>query len=507
MPRVGATAFDACTTRAKTELIVPATFVVVHSIQYKPVMSNTIPAPCDAAAAQTALPAGPSTRPNWVIITTILASSLAFIDGSVVNVGLPAIAASFKADAGQLQWVVNAYLLPLSALLLLGGAAGDRFGRRRLLIAGVGLFALASLACAAAPSLIWLLVARFAQGVAAAMLMPNSLAILGQTFSGEAKGRAIGIWAASGAAGGALGPVLGGWLIDIGSWRYVFLINVPLALGAMAMARIAVPADRPVSGDRLDGLGATLATAGLFLTTWALTEGSSRGWSGWVVTALAAGAALLVSFVAAEKRQSERAMMPLALFGSASFVGLTLLTFLLYGALGGLFVLVPYLLIEAGGYSATQAGAALLPLPLVISLTSPAAGALAARTGPRLPLTVGPVIVAAGFLLALRIGDGANYWTDVLPAMVVIALGMAGAVAPLTTAVLMSVDAQHVGSASGFNSAVARTGGLVATALIGAVLAATGPALISAFGGAAMVGAALCLAAALSAWALIPAKA
>ena len=469
-------------------------------------MSNALPAPCDAAAAQTALHAGPCTRPNLVIVTTILASSLAFIDGSVVNVGLPAIAASFKADAGQLQWVINAYLLPLSALLLLGGAAGDRFGRRRLLIAGVGLFALASLACAAAPSLIWLLVARFAQGVAAAMLMPNSLAILGQTFSGEAKGRAIGIWAASGAAGGALGPVLGGWLIDIGSWRYVFLINVPLALGALVMARISVPADRAVSGDRLDGLGATLATAGLFLTTWALTEGSSHGWSGWVLAALAAGAALLVLFVAAERRQGERAMMPLALFGSASFVGLSLLTFLLYGALGGLFVLVPYLLIEAGGYSATQAGAALLPLPLVISLASPAAGALAARTGPRLPLTIGPVIVALGFLLALRIGDGANYFTDVLPAMVVIALGMAGAVAPLTTAVLMSVDARHVGSASGFNSAVARTGGLVATALIGAVLVATGPALISAFGAAAMVGAALCLASALSAWCLIPAR-
>ncbi|MBU4056100.1 MAG: MFS transporter, partial [Proteobacteria bacterium] len=380
------------------------------------------------------------------------------------------------------------------------------FGRRRLLIAGVGLFALASLTCAAAPSLIWLLVARFAQGVAAAMLMPNSLAILGQTFSGATKGRAIGIWAASGAAGGALGPVLGGWLIDIGSWRYIFLINVPLALGAMAMARIAVPADRPESGDRLDALGATLATAGLFLTTWALTEGSGRGWSGWVLVALAAGAALLGVFVVAEKRQGDRAMMPLALFGSASLVGLTLLTFLLYGALGGLFVLVPYLLIEAGGYSATQAGAALLPLPLVISLTSPAAGALAARTGPRLPLTIGPIIVAAGFLLALRIGNGANYFTDVLPAMLVIALGMAGAVAPLTTAVLMSVDAHHVGSASGFNSAVARTGGLVATALVGAVLAATGPALISAFGSAAMVGAALCLASALSAWCLIPKK-
>jgi EmrB/QacA subfamily drug resistance transporter len=470
-------------------------------------MSTPLNAPCDAAAAQAVAPAGPCGHPNLVIVTTILASSLAFVDGSVVNVGLPAIGNSFQADAGQLQWVVNAYLLPLSALLLLGGAAGDRFGRRRLLIAGVGLFALASLACAAAPSLPWLLLARFVQGVSAAMLMPNSLAILGQTFSGEAKGRAIGIWAASGAAGGAFGPVLGGWLIDIGSWRYVFLINLPLALGAMALAWIAVPPDRAARGNRLDGIGAVLATAGLGLTTWALTEGSSRGWSTLVLAALLAGAALLGLFVAAEKRLGDRAMMPLALFGSASFVGLTLLTFLLYGALGGLFVLVPYVLIEAGGYSATQAGAALLPLPLVIALTSPLAGAFAARTGPRLPLTLGPIVVALGFLLALRIGMGANYLTDVLPAMVVIALGMAGAVAPLTTAVLMSVDANHVGSASGFNSAVARSGGLVATALIGAVLAATGPALAGAFGIAAMIGAALCLASALSAWWLIPAKA
>ena len=369
-----------------------------------------------------------------------------------------------------------------------------------MLVFGTAVFAIASVLCAVAPNLELLIAARWLQGASSAMLMPNSLAILGQTFSGEAKGRAIGIWAASGAAGGALGPVLGGWLIDIGSWRYVFLINVPLALGAMAMARIAVPADRPVSGDRLDGLGATLATAGLFLTTWALTEGSSRGWSGWVVAALAAGAALLVSFVAAEKRQSERAMMPLALFGSASFVGLTLLTFLLYGALGGLFVLVPYLLIEAGGYSATQAGAALLPLPLVISLTSPLAGAFAAKAGPRLPLTLGPLVVACGFLLSLRIGNGANYFSDVLPAMVVIAVGMAGAVAPLTTAVLSSVDDRHTGTASGFNSATARTGGLIATALSGAVIAQSGLQLISAFHAAALVGAALAIAAGIAAF-------
>ncbi|MES2030090.1 MAG: MFS transporter [Pseudomonadota bacterium] len=469
-------------------------------------MSNALHALCDAGAAGATEKIDDISHPRLVIATTILASSLAFIDGSVVNVGLPAIAASFQADAGDLQWVINAYLLPLSSLLLLGGAAGDRFGRRRLLIWGVGLFALASLACAVAPSLRLLLAARFLQGVSAAMLMPNSLAILGQTFSGEAKGRAIGIWAASGAAAGALGPVLGGWLIDIGSWHLIFLINVPIALAAMALACLGIPRDRHDGDQPLDSFGAILATAGLGLTTWSLTEATSHDWAGFTPVVLAAGLLLLLVFVWVEGRKGERAMMPLALFGSASFVGLTLLTFLLYGALGGLFVLIPYLLIEAAGYTATQAGAALLPLPLVISLISPFAGSLGARTGPRIMLTLGPVIVATGFLLALRIGSDTSYWTGVLPAMIVIAIGMAGAVAPLTTAVLMSVNARHTGSASGFNSAVARTGGLVVTALIGSVIAAKGPALISAFAAATIGGAALCIAAALSAFLLIAAR-
>ena len=462
-------------------------------------MSTALPAPCDADAARSAEPIDGPIRPRLVIATTILASSLAFIDGSVVNVGLPAIGVSLSADAGDLQWVVNAYLLPLSALLLLGGAAGDRYGRRRLLIMGTGLFALASLACTASPSLRWLLVARFVQGISAAMVMPNSLAILGQTFSGAAKGRAIGIWAATGAAAGAFGPVLGGWLIDIGSWRFAFLINLPIAAAAVVLAYRYVPTDREGNRVPLDGMGATLATAGLGFATWALTESSSRGWSPVAFGALAAGGLLLVAFVLVEKKRGEKAMMPLALFGSPSFIGLTLLTLLLYGALGGLFVLVPYVLIVAHGYSAAQAGAALLPLPLIIAAASPLIGSCAGRIGPRRPLIFGPVVVAIGFLLALRIAPGHSFWTDVLPAMIVIALGMAGAVAPLTTAVLMSVDAQHTGSASGLNSAVARTGGLVATALLGSVLAATGPALSTAFGFAMAAGAAICIAASASA--------
>ena len=456
--------------------------------------------PCDGTIARNQGESARVGHPGLVMATTILASSLALIDGSVVNVGLPAIGASFAADAVALQWIVNAYLLPLSALLLLGGAAGDRFGSRRLLMIGTGLFGAASIACALAPSLAWLLVARFVQGVSAAPLMPGSLAVLGRSFSGGAKGRAIGIWAAAGAASGALGPVLGGWLIDAGSWRLIFLINVPLAAAAVALAYLYVGADADDGVGPLDATGAVLATTGLGLATWALTEGSARGWSLAAMVALAAGGLLLMVFVFVERRLGDAATMPLTLFASPSFVGLTILTFLLYGALGGLFVLVPYVLIEAGGYSATQAGAALLPLPLVIALASPAAGGLSGRVGPRWLLVIGPIIVAAGFLLALRIGSATNYWTGVLPAMVVIAVGMAGAVAPLTTAVLMSVDSRHVGAASGLNSAVARSGGLVATALIGSVMSAAGPALVSAFGVAAAIGAALCVGAALSAW-------
>jgi EmrB/QacA subfamily drug resistance transporter len=457
----------------------------------------------DAAAARIQDEAGHVRHPRFVIATTILASGLAFVDGSVVNVGLPAIGASLHADAVGLQWVVNAYLLPLSALLLLGGAVGDRFGTRRLLMIGVASFGAASVLCAIAPSLGWLLAARFIQGISAAVLMPSSLAILGQSFSGEAKGRAIGIWAAAGTAGAALGPVLGGWLIDAGSWRLIFLINVPLAAGAIVLAWLYVDVDGNDTSRRLDALGALLATAGLGLATWALTQGSGRGWS---VSAVIGGGLFLFAFVLAERYRGDNAMMPLSLFTSSGFVGLTLLTVLLYSALGGFFVLMPYLLIEACGYTAIQAGSALLPLPVVIACASPAAGALAGRIGSRWPLVIGPMIVAVGLLLTLRIGPGASYWLGVLPAMSVIAVGMATAVAPLTTAVLMSVDSHHAGAASGLNSAVARTGGLVATALIGPVMSAAGPALVSAFGVAAVIGAALCFAASLSAFFLISAR-
>ena len=466
-------------------------------------MALSIPAPCDSSLAERA-PAPAVAHPALVLTATILASSLAFVDGSVVNVALPAIGRDLAGRAADLQWVVNAYLLPLSALLLLGGGAGDRFGRRRLLVSGIMLFAAASCLCAAAPGLEWLLAGRVLQGMGAAMLMPNSLAVLGTAFSGEARGRAIGTWAATAAIAGALGPLLGGWLVDAAGWRAIFLINLPIAAAAIVLIRRVVPetadADRPA----LDWAGGLLATAALGTMTWGLTI-RSAGASEAGTLALAASALLFAAFLWAEWRRGETAMMPLALFASRGFVGLSLLTLALYGALGGLMVLLPYVLIAQGGYSALQAGAALLPFPLVIGLASRAMGRLAARTGPRLPLALGPLIVAAGFALALRIeGGSGDYWSEVLPCILVISLGMAGAVAPLTTAVLASVDSRHAGIASGFNSAVARSGGMIATALLGGALAAEGAGLIAAFHAAALVGAGAALAASASAL-LLPA--
>jgi EmrB/QacA subfamily drug resistance transporter len=444
---------------------------------------------CDLAVAKAAACSSSAEHPKLVLTTTILASSLAFIDGSVVNVGLPAIGATFHAGAEALPWVINAYLLPLSALLLLGGGAGDRFGRVRLLIIGTLFFGVGSVACAIAPSLAWLLFARGVQGMGAALLMPNSLAILGNSFSGEARGRAIGIWASMGAVMGAAGPVFGGWLIDTVGWRSIFLVNVPFALGAIGLALAFV---RDTTKDKknqpLDIQGGILATLSLGALTWALTVGSGpAGWTAVAIIALVAGFGLLIAFIWIEKLRGENAMMPLALFASPNFVGLTLLTVLLYGALGGLVVLIPYVLIRAAAYSGTAAGAALLPFAVILALVSPLIGGLSGRIGARIPLSVGSLLVSAGFFLTLRISADGDYWTEVLPAMVVIAFGMSGAVAPLTTAILASVDARHTGAASGLNSAVARTGGLVATALLGGILGTVGSRLIIGFHVAAVV--------------------
>jgi EmrB/QacA subfamily drug resistance transporter len=445
-----------------------------------------------------------SRHPNLILATCILASSLAFVDGSVTNVALPAIGKSLSASSAELQWVINAYLLPLSALLLLGGAAGDRYGRARLLVGGTVLFAIASAACALAPNLTVLLVARGVQGIGAAILMPNSLAILGATFTDGARGRATGIWASMGAVMAAIGPVLGGWLIDTVGWRAIFLINLPLAAGAIVLALLYVKDSRNTDKAALDWTGGVLATAALGALTWGLTIGSGpQGWTNPAIAAIAAGVAILLVFVWTQKVKREHAMMPLAMFGSASFIGLTVLTLLLYGALGALMVLLPYFLIKVAGFTGTQAGSALLPVAIILTLASPLMGQFAGRIGARWPLTIGPMVVAAGFALMLRMGADSNYWTDVLPAILVISIGMSGAVAPLTTAVLGSVDGSHTGSASGFNSAVARTGGLVATALLGSVLGTEGAILVGGFHTAAIACAIACMASSVAAFVLI----
>ena len=464
-------------------------------------MSTSLTGYCDGGIASARRPAAACASPGLVLAACILASSLAFVDGSVLNVALPAIGHSFDAGTAEVQWVINAFLLPLSALLLVGGAAGDLYGRRRLLIGGIALFSLASLVCAAAPTLEVFLAGRALQGLGAAMLLPNSLAILSATFSGERRCKAVGTWAAAGAIAGAVAPLIGGWLVDAVGWPAIFLINIPIALAAIALAWRFVPEHRAGERPTPDWLGALVASLALGSLTWGLTAWSASGRAGtFALGAVGAGAVLAVLFLAVEHRRRADAMVPLALFGSRAFVGLTLLTFLLYGALGGLFVLVPYTLIEAVGYSAVSAGSALLPLPIIIAAGSPLMGKLAARLGPRWPLTLGPLIVAGGFLLGFRIGGDGGYWATVLPFMLGISVGMAIAVAPLTTAVLGAVDQEHVGTASGLNSAVSRTGGLIVTALLGAVLSRQGTALVAGFHDACLVGAAMAATAGLCAW-------
>jgi EmrB/QacA subfamily drug resistance transporter len=417
---------------------------------------------------------------------------LSFVEGSVLSVALPAIRASYGAGAEQVQWVVNAYLLPLSALLLLGGALGDHFGRKRLLIIGTSIFAVTSLICALAPSLPILLAARAAQGLGAALLLPNSLALLNAAFQGEKRGRAVGIWAAAGAAAAAIAPLIGGWLVGTVGWPAIFYINLPLAFGAILISLRFVAESREPGAGRTDYAGALLATGGLGGLTYALTLWSAtRHVTYAALVSLAVGIVMLAGFLAVEYRRGSRSMMPLALFANKCFSGLNLLTFLLYGAFAAAMLLIPYVLITSGGYSPVEAGLAMLPLPVLMTSISPTMGALAARLGPRTPLTIGPLVVSAGMLVSHLMEPQTSYWAGPFPTMLVLAIGMTIAVAPLTSSVLGSVEEQHVALASGLNSAVARTGGLIATALLGAVLASDGERLFAGFHVAMIVSAAV----------------
>ena len=413
---------------------------------------------------------------------SVAASSLSFIDGSVLNVALPAIRSSLHASAADVQWMVNAYTLPLAALILLGGALGDHQGRRRWLVLGTALFGAASLLCALAPSLEALLAGRALQGIGAALLLPNSLALLNGAYDGEARGRAVGIWAASGAIAAAIAPLIGGWLVDTVGWTSIFYINLPFVAVAILIALLKVKEVRQRSALPLDFLGSALATLALGGITYGLTLWTSRGTIDAVSASTIAGGSLLMAvFLLVQRNKGNGATIPLRYFSEPDFSALNLMTFLLYGAFGGALLILPYVLITEGGYSPVAAGMALLPLPILISAGSPIMGKLSMRAGPHWPLTIGPVVVAGGLLLSARIASDQDYWTTVFPAITVMAAGMAIAVAPLTSAVLASVDQAHTGMVSGFNSALSRTGGLIATALLGVVLAAQGKALLDTY--------------------------
>ena len=413
---------------------------------------------------------------------SISASSLSFIDGSILNVALPAIRASTGAGAAEVQWVVNAYTLPLAALILLGGALGDHHGRRLWLVIGTALFGIASLVCAISGSLDMLLAGRALQGVGAALLLPNSLALLNGVYDGEARGQAIGTWAAAGAIAAAIAPLIGGWLVEHVGWPSIFYINLPLGAAAILVALTRVEEVSEPEKARLDGLGAGLATLGLGASTYGLTLWSQQfALTPTATIALILGAALLAGFLLWERRLRDDAMIPLTLFGNRCFSALNVMTFLLYGAFGGALLLIPFVLIEAGGYSPIQAGLSLLPLSILLGLLSPLMGKLSVRVGPKIPLTIGPVIVGAGLLLGTRIAESQAYWTHAFPAILTLSIGMTLAVAPLTSTVLAAVEKHQTGMASGFNSAVARLGGLIVVAMLGAVLVNSGEALLKPF--------------------------